>query len=74
MLIDRRHQHKGYGRAVLEEIIGYVRKEAPDCTTIGLKYRPANEVARQLYASVGFVETDDYDEEGNVVAWLELVR
>ena len=74
IVIDRRHQHKGYGRAVMEAVIDYVRREAPDCTSIGLKYKPANEVARRLYASLGFVETDEFDEEGNVRAWLELGR
>ena len=55
-LIDKAHQNKGYGRAALVQGIAYLRdkfgvKEVYTGVLLG------NEVAKRLYASVGFVET-----------------
>jgi diamine N-acetyltransferase len=59
LVIDRRHQRRGYGRAVvtqlLERAVSDGRREA------ALTYLPDNTVARSLYARMGFVETGELD-------------
>lgn len=64
LVIDRRHQRRGYGRAVvaglLERAVSDGRREA------ALSYDPRNTVARSLYASTGFVETGELEDEETV--------
>jgi diamine N-acetyltransferase len=68
LLIDRRQQRRGYGRAAVEALTAWLRREHA-ATDIALSYHPANEVARHLYASLGFVETGEHEGD-EVVARL----
>ena len=57
--IDRRYQHKGYGRAALLLSIDYLRTfpcDKADC--IWIAWHPDNTVAAHLYESVGFKVTN----------------
>lgn len=54
LLIDRKHQRQGYGRATLVEVIRRL-KLYPDVEIIATSYRKENEVAAKLYKSLGFV-------------------
>jgi diamine N-acetyltransferase len=58
-MIDKHHQGKGYGKAAMQEMITLVRESDPAAKGISLSYVPTNEVARKLYASVGFRETGE---------------
>lgn len=69
-VIDRRHQGRGYGRAGLKAMVAYLRT-MPGCRRIALSYRPDNTVARDLYASAGFVETGEMEDD-EVVARLQV--
>lgn len=72
LIIDRRHQHRGYGRAALEAVIEDVCQRAPDCESLGLSYHPENIVAERLYRSLGFEPTGKVDERGEVYVELRL--
>lgn len=65
LMIDRRYQNRGYGRAAVRLALAYIRTfpcgEAEYCW---LSYKPDNEVARRLYRSFGFEERPDYCYEG----------
>jgi diamine N-acetyltransferase len=71
VVIDRRHQGEGFGRAALEAIITNIRKEAPDCRAIGLSCKPENVIAERLYRSLGF-EPAGTNSRGGVDMWLDL--
>ena len=58
IMIDKRHQGRGYGRQTMEEIIRLVRDEL-GCRAVGLSVEPENRSARKLYESLGFVETGE---------------
>lgn len=68
LMIDERHQGKGYGRAAMIEAIRRMRAE-PDCQEIALSIEPENEVAEKLYASLGFRKTGEVI-DGEVVMRL----
>lgn len=72
LIIDHRHQGKGYGRAAMEAVIQAVRGQAPDSTEIALNFKPDNTVAERLYASVGFVRTDEIDDKGQITMRLKF--
>ena len=59
-MIDKKYQHKGYGREAFKLVMDYVRTwpcgKAKYCW---LSYEPENEVARKLYKSFGFVEAKE---------------
>jgi diamine N-acetyltransferase len=69
LMIDRAHQGKGYGRAAMEQVIEQLSAQ-PGCDEILIAYQTANDAARRLYASLGFVEEDASD--GKVIARLDL--
>ena len=74
LMIDKTFQGKGFGKKAMDLALEFVNtfpcKTAKYCW---LSYESDNEVARQLYKSVGFVETDEKDGE-EIVAILELQK
>lgn len=65
LMVDQRWQGEGIGRAALYAAIEEIQRAGGEPITIG--YKPENEVAKGLYASVGFVESHT-DEDGEVIA------
>ncbi len=72
LMIDKRYQHKGYGRKAIELSLEFIRTfpcgKAEYCW---LSYEPDNKVAKTLYESFGFIETGDMDGE-EIIAALKL--
>ena len=54
--VDRRHQRRGYGRAVVAQL---ERAASDGHREAALSYDPQNTLAQSLYASMGFVETGE---------------
>ena len=48
----------GFGRSGMQEIIEVFRTDER-VKAVGISYKPGNDVARQLYASLGFCETGE---------------
>jgi diamine N-acetyltransferase len=71
VVIDRRHQGKGYGRAVMEAVVARIQSEASDCRAVGLSCKPENVVAWSLYRSLGF-EPGASNARGGADMWLML--
>ena len=59
--IDQRFQHRGYGRKAMELLLQNLRER--QVKRIVLCYREADQAAAHLYRSLGFVETDERDED-----------
>lgn len=57
ILVDRRHQRRGYGRRGIEAALAWL--EAQGHHDFALSYDPTNSVARHLYAALGFEETGE---------------
>lgn len=57
LIIDRRHQRRGYGRAVVAELLERAASEGH--REAALSYDPQNTLAQSLYLSMGFVETGE---------------
>jgi diamine N-acetyltransferase len=57
LIIDRRHQRRGYGRAVVAQLLD--RAASDGHREAALSYDPQNTLAQSLYASMGFVETGE---------------
>lgn len=70
LMVDEKFQGKGYGRFAMNWILDHFRADER-IRTISIDYEPNNEVARALYASMGFQETGEI-ENGEVVAALKL--
>ena len=70
-MIDRRHQHRGYGRAALELLLGELRAR-PGLAAVSICYAAKNP-ARVLYEGLGFKELDR-DPHGEIFAELPLVN
>ncbi len=69
ILIDQKHQNKGYGRKAVQEAVTVLSKQT-GATGFALSYQPTN-VAKHLYASMGFIETGEMEDD-EVVARLTL--
>ena len=70
LMIDKSHQGRGYGEYAMREIIVQVSKER-DGNELLICYQDANQVARRLYAKLGFIE-QEIDANGKVTARLRL--
>lgn len=63
MMIDRKHQRKGYGKQALRLVIDELRQKS-DCNEIYLSTDPNNHRAINLYESFGFENTgEEIDDE-----------
>lgn len=72
LMIDKKFQGKGCGKKAMDLALEFINTFP--CGTAKycwLSYESENDVARKLYKSVGFVETDEKDGE-EIVAILEL--
>ncbi|MGI9055262.1 MAG: GNAT family N-acetyltransferase [Pyrinomonadaceae bacterium] len=58
LMIDEKHQGRGYGRAVTLEVIERL-KQVEDCNEIYLSFAPENTNAERLYKSIGFERTGE---------------
>ena len=64
-MIDKRYQGKGYGRAAMKVALDYIRGfPCGKADTCWLSYEPENVVAKNLYASFGFVEQPQFYKGG----------
>jgi diamine N-acetyltransferase len=70
LMVDENHQGKGYGRFGMEKILELFRAD-DRIQEVGISYEPENEVARKLYASLGFEETGEMVGD-EVLAVLQL--
>lgn len=70
LLIDQRCQGQGYGRQAVQAALTML-KEQHGYQSFALSYQPTNVVARQLYHSLGFAETDEWEDD-EVVARLSV--
>ena len=72
LMIDQRHQHKGYGRAAMELLIDRIRGLSDEeHTCVLISFEPENQIAKRLYESLGFV-SDGRIMYGEVVYRLRL--
>ena len=70
LMVDEKYQGMDFGRSGMRQIIeGFCTDER--VKAVGISYKPDNDVARQLYASLGFFETGDLI-GGEVLAVLNL--
>ena len=72
IMIDKKFQGKEFGKKAMELALEFINTFP--CSTAKycwLSYESDNDVARQLYKSVGFVETDEKDGD-EIVAILEF--
>ena len=72
LMIDKKFQGKGFDKKAMDLALEFINT-FPSGTAkyCWLSYESDNYVARQLYQSVGFVETDEKDGE-EIVAILKL--
>jgi len=54
-MVDENHQGKGYGKFGMQKMLEIFRQD-DRIQGVGISYEPENEVARKLYASLGFIE------------------
>ncbi|MEC5159853.1 MULTISPECIES: GNAT family N-acetyltransferase [unclassified Janthinobacterium] len=71
-MVDHRHQGKGVGRRALQLALEEIRQnQALEC--IYICYHPSNPIAKDFYASFGFVETG-MDEDHEMIAEIRTAR
>ena len=62
LVIGQARQRRGYGRATVEALTRRLL-ETGGCSSCALSYSPGNAAARALYASMGFVETGEMEDD-----------
>ncbi|BCJ52760.1 N-acetyltransferase [Actinoplanes sp. NBRC 14428] len=67
LMIDHRFQGRGFGRQALEAAVDHAAREHK-AEVVRLSFVPANDRARALYLSAGFLETGELDDTEIVMA------
>lgn len=67
-IIDQNHQRQGYGRRALQAAVDLLSKQH-GYGHFALSYQPNNTPAKNLYASFGFSETDEWAENEQVARY-----
>ena len=62
VIADAARRRTGIGRAMISALLDRFAAE-PDCPDVALSYQPDNKAARALYASLGFVETGETEDD-----------
>jgi diamine N-acetyltransferase len=70
IMIDQRYQRRGYGKQAIQAALALLATEHGQ-HAFALSYQPANTVAKHLYATLGFIETDQWEDD-EIVARLSL--
>jgi diamine N-acetyltransferase len=70
ILVDQRMQKRGYGRRAVQTAITMLRDKY-GYRNFALSYQPANLVAKHLYSELGFIETNEWEDD-EIVARLSL--
>lgn len=70
LMVGKDYQGKGYGRAGMECLLEHLRA-IPGYNAVLISFVPDNDSARNLYASLGFVDTGEI-EDGEIVYRLAL--
>jgi len=68
--IDRSMQRRGYGRQAIQAAITMLNGKY-GYKGFALSYQPANLIAKRLYSQLGFIETDEWEDD-EIVARLSL--
>lgn len=71
MMIDRKHQRKGYGTRALELLVDHVRTR-PNATHLHVSYKTGEGSPEGFYTRFGFIPTGDVDEDGEHLARIAL--
>ena len=72
LMIDKNYQQKGYGRQSVKLALDFIKTyPCGPAEYCWLSYEPENQIAKELYASYGFVETGDMDGE-ELIAVLKI--
>ncbi|MGD8902267.1 MAG: GNAT family N-acetyltransferase [Anaerolineae bacterium] len=69
-MVDQDMQRRGYGRRAVQSAIRVLGEEH-GYRDFALSYQPANFVAKRLYSELGFVETNEWEDD-EIVARLSL--
>ncbi len=72
LLIDERHQRRGYGGAALRQVVEIVRNAG--ATELLTSYTTGEGEPWPFYERLGFVPTDERDAAGEVILSLDLSR
>ncbi|WP_047983350.1 GNAT family N-acetyltransferase [Ornithinibacillus californiensis] len=75
MMIDQKHQGKGYGKQAVKLVIDDIRLMKDERhQTITLSYEPVNEHAKRIYEKMGFQELEGLIIDGEQVARFTFER
>lgn len=69
-MICKDHQAKGYGTKALQMAIDEIA--AKGAKRIRTMYKSSNNIAGKLYKKMGFIETGEYDECGDIILELNI--
>lgn len=68
LVVDAAHQRQGIGRETVRQLRERLIAE-PGTPNVALSYQTANTAARDLYLSLGFVETGEVEDDEVVARW-----
>ncbi len=69
LMIDKNHQGHGFGKEAVRLALDFIKtRPCGEAAFCWLSYEPKNDIARRLYQSFGFEETDEMDGDEIIAA------
>lgn len=68
VMIDRREQGKGTGKAAMAELLPYLSQQYPQASSVALTVNEVNPLARAVYLAAGFIDTGEMFHGGRISA------
>ncbi|MDT9721569.1 GNAT family N-acetyltransferase [Paenibacillus sp. ClWae2A] len=65
-MMDEKYQGKGYGKLAIQEVVRMLQ-ERSDCRQIRVSHVPHNIAANALYKRIGFQETGELEDNGDII-------
>ena len=70
-MVDQKHQQKGIGRLALKAALTEIR-QLTNLKEIEICYHPKNPVAKEFYASFGFIEVGMDEDDEDMLAVIKI--
>jgi diamine N-acetyltransferase len=70
LIVDRRYQSRGYGRAIIQKVAEIVRAEGAETLLTSYALGPGS--PGPFYQRVGFIATGDVNIDGEIIVALKL--
>lgn len=74
LMVDEKHQNKGYGKAAMALILADIRNTPDDTDDLYISFVPENTTAKHIYENLGFADVGFTPDGSEVLMHMKIER